>query len=159
MSKDTNAYPVEHWNGHDLYVDANGVFFEKEDGRRGTEAKTLADLKRKVAGPHEALDVKAVIFSRWGYREDDNYTIIHVYGVSGVGNVLYDNAQGRKDKAGRHEDVYVFDQSLLDTRQRLRVEKRRVEDELTKLMETWPKVERKAAAERKAEAERKAAAS
>ena len=148
MSRHRDAYLVERYNGEDLYVDAEGVFFAKDDdGARGTTAKTLAELKRKLAGPHTKLDLRGVMFSRWSYNHNeagDEHREVRVYGVSGVGNVLYEE-NGCKEKAGRGEDVYIFDQSRLDERLKLRRELRRIDAALEQLMEQWPKVERKGA--------------
>ena len=139
------GYRIEDWHGEILYVDAAGLFFVMDsNSQRGTEATTLDVLKRKLAGPHTTLDLQGIIFHR-DYEEDedgDPHLEVHVYGLSGVGNVLYEH-RGRKEKAEVHTDVYVFDETRVAERLRLRREKRRVTAELEALMANWPKVERK----------------
>ena len=132
------GYLVEQWGEYKIRVTASGVFFVEEDGKR-LEAATLDGLKKKIGGPPIALQTKAVLFDRWGHDDKaEDWTVIDVYGLSAIGNILY-TLGGRKEKAGRHEEVRVFDQKKMDTRARLRGEIARRNEELETLMESWPR--------------------
>ena len=134
------GYLVEQWGDYEIRVTAAGVFFVEEEGKR-LEAKTLEGLKKKIGGPPVTLQTKAIHFDHWSYSEKEkDYAVIEVYGVSAIGNILY-TLDGRKEKAGRHDEVRVFDQKKLAERTRLRKEIARRTDELEKLMKSWTRIE------------------
>ena len=143
MSKQ-QGYLVEQWGEHEIRVTESGVFFVENEGKR-VEAKTLEGLKKKIGGPPVTLKAKAVLFESysWPDEEGKNYKVIDIYGISALGNILYTVAGHKeKEKAGRRDDVRVFDQAKLDARTRLQKEIKRLNGEMEDLMEKWPHLER-----------------
>jgi hypothetical protein len=136
----------QNWNGYTVYVDSKGTFFalDGDDNNRLAEGKTLDALKHKLSEPPEKLDVKAIIFDRWSYIDSEEQgRIVNVYGISGIGSVLYEE-KGIKQRASKHDKVYVYDQERLAERKRMQREKKRISNELHKLMEDWPLVGKRA---------------
>ena len=134
------GYLVENWGEYEIRVTAAGLFFVEAEGQR-LEAKTIEGLKKKIGGPPITLKTKAILFSGYWHDDEKDYTVIDVYGISALGNILY-TVGGHKEKAHRRDDVRVFDQAKLDERTRLKNNIRRLTKELEALMETWPLLER-----------------
>ena len=148
MSRDTTqGYKIETYMEQDIYVDASGTFFVKDDARhRQVEAKSLQAIREKLRKPIQEVKAKGLIFHF--YRDDDDPTVIDVYGISGLGNILYTHGKTisgapQKERTSRGEPVYVYDTKLLARRKELINTKAAAEKALEKLMEEWPKIERK----------------
>lgn len=100
------------YHGFSLYTDGKQFFAEDDDGNESARADTLAAVKAQLLKPTK-VNIKAIILAGDGFRDESTHRTITVYGVSGTGALLYQTADGSKDKSNRWEIVRPYDSEKL----------------------------------------------
>lgn len=142
MSKSSERrFSVETWNGYDIYVDGDGMFFVfSEDRETRIENKNIDALKRVLSVGRE-VNVLAYTAPSWG---DDSKTLakVTIVKVTGLGNMMYKRGDGGPiERFRRHDTVYSYDPAREGKRLALVQRRRELTKELEAHMKSWPRVE------------------
>ena len=139
-------FKVEEWNGYDIYVDGQGVFFVLADDRRhgedsrAAQAKSIDALK---AGLSVGRDVSVPAYRTPRYNSDGALDRVVVVRVTGLNNLMV-RSEARPDlkpeKVSKFETLLVRDDARAAKRRELLAQAKAANAALAKLMDDWPTV-------------------